>query len=146
VRLGAAAASSSWKNSRDSASSGSRVSVAADHAAISAGVCRFHWFASIHARISRLALARGELGLQRLGIDAGEFEEPLVVRAGVVILAVRTRKRGAAFVEHSRKQGVAAETLPRTARRTLSEVGRGELCSARCNCGFSVHGCLSVLV
>ena len=59
-----------------------------------------------------VALARGELGLQRLRIDAGEFEEPLVVRAGVVILAVRTRKRGAglcrAFAEARRSRRDAA--------------------------------------
>jgi hypothetical protein len=69
-----------------------------------------------------VAPCRGEIGLQRLGIDAGEFEEPLVVRASVVILAARVGERGAAFVEHSQKQGVTADTLPRTAPRTLRKV------------------------
>ena len=57
--------------------------------------------------------------------DSGELKEPLVERAGVVVIAVFSGERRAAFVEAAREDDVAAEPRAGPAGRTLGEVGRG---------------------
>lgn len=73
-----------------------------------------------------VAPALGQLGLERLGIDAGEIQEPLVERAGVFVFANLAGEERAAFVEDAGQDGVAAEPRARAAGRTLGEIGSGD--------------------
>ena len=73
-----------------------------------------------------VALAVCDLGAQRVGVNAEEGEDALVVRAGVVEGARGAGEFGAAFVEHAGKQRVAAEAGADAARGTLGEVGDGD--------------------
>ncbi len=55
--------------------------------------------------------ARGEELFNFVGLHALEFEEPLVERAGVVILANGACDIGAAFVDRARQEGVASKAI-----------------------------------
>ena len=73
-----------------------------------------------------IASAPGHLVFESIGVDADEFEKPLIQRAVVKELAIFSQKRGAAFIEQARQQGVSAKPAARAARRVLREIGREE--------------------
>ena len=73
-----------------------------------------------------VALAVRDLGAQRVGVNAEEGEDALVVWAGVVEGARGAGEFGAALVEHAGKQRVAAEAGADAAWGTLGEVGDGD--------------------
>jgi hypothetical protein len=64
----------------------------------------------------------GHLGFEVFGIDAGEFEKPLIERAVVMILAARAGQFGTAFVEHPGEEHIAAEADTGTAGWALGQV------------------------
>src|SRR5579871_1536712 len=70
-----------------------------------------------------VAFAGGELRAKRFRFDTEEAEDALIERAVVMILAVFAGDFRAAFVEHPRKEGVAAEAGAGAAGRALGEVG-----------------------
>ena len=73
-----------------------------------------------------VTLAVRDLGAQRVGVNAEEGEDTLVVWAGVVEGACGAGEFGAAFVEHAGKQGVAAEAGADAAWGTEGKVGDGD--------------------
>src|SRR5262249_12029078 len=69
-----------------------------------------------------VAFPGGDLLFQGFGVDPEVAKEALVQWAVVVILAILAVDGVAAFVEHARQRGVAAEADARAAGRTLGEV------------------------
>src|SRR5689334_9248655 len=69
-----------------------------------------------------VALARLEFRAERVCVDAEIFEDALVERTIVIILAALAGDFRAAFVEHARQQGVTAEAGAHATGWTLREV------------------------
>ena len=69
-----------------------------------------------------VTLSGRKLLLERVGIDAGKFQEALIQRASEVVFAVLAGQCGAAFIEHARQNYIAAEPHPRAAGRTFSQI------------------------
>ncbi len=119
-RLGAAALCRPLKNSRDSTSAGARCSARADHAAISSS--RAFVLRVFLNPFQNFAVAFGQFLFQCFGINAGEFQKPLVERAGIMVFAVFAGDGRAALVQHSRQDHIAAQPHARTARRKLRQI------------------------
>lgn len=73
-----------------------------------------------------VALTSGHLGFESFGVDAGELEEVLVERAGVFVFTLAAGEGGAAFVEHTREDDVAAEAHVGATGGSLGEVRGSE--------------------
>ncbi len=69
-----------------------------------------------------IAFTQGELFLQLFGIDAGELQDVLIQRAGIMKVAIGASDGGAAFVQHAWQEDVTAETDSRAARGAFGEV------------------------
>src|ERR1035437_1048018 len=63
-----------------------------------------------------------QLFFQRLGVNAGKFEELLVDGTGVMIFAVFAGERCAALVEAARQDRVATQPDPRAARWLFRQI------------------------
>jgi hypothetical protein len=83
-----------------------------------------------------ISLAGLELLQERLGIDAGKFDEVLIKRAVVVILAVGSGDGRTALVEHAGKDDIAAEADAGTAGRTLGEIHGIKMVALHHDSGF----------
>ena len=60
-------------------------------------------------------------------IESEKIDDVLIERCVVGKLSVFSDESGAALVEHARQNDVAAEATARAARRTLGEIGRGDV-------------------
>src|SRR5882672_8399532 len=69
-----------------------------------------------------VAFGGGQLSLERFGIETQKGQNMLIQGAVVVIFTVFGCQSRAAFVEHSRQEGITAQPTARTSRGTLSEV------------------------
>src|SRR5207245_335081 len=67
----------------------------------------------------------GEFSFQRFWSDAGEPKPVPVHRVVVLIFTRNAGEFGAAFVQNAGEDDITSKTHPRTARRSLGQVGTG---------------------